>query len=301
MSLPIREGAYHIMLDLHTHGAMSEGRLGRAELIEGAVGAGLTAIALTDHASIAGLEEFLAAAAGHPELCAIPGIEFSCCLEKGDHCHMVGLFVDGGCPRLREACEQYVRWRDERNAEMVRRLNGMGYALTLEEVLACRSVPGVVGRPHIAAALVERGYVRTQREAFDTLIGRGRPAYVPRFVLPARECLDTIHAAGGLAIWAHPMTRDNMTVAKCERIILELAQHRLDGIEAHYSEHSPIQVRNVLTLARKHGLLVSGGSDFHGKTRPGIRLGVGYGGLHVPDALLDEMSKESSKYASPPN
>lgn len=301
MSLPIREGAYHIMLDLHTHSTMSDGTLRPAELIEEAVRAGLTAIALTDHDSIAGLEEFLAAAAGHPELCAIPGIEFSCCLEKGDHCHMVGLFVDGGCPRLRGACEQYVRWRDERNAEMVRRLNGMGYALTLEEVLACRSVPGVVGRPHIAAALVERGYVRTQREAFDTLIGRGRPAYVPRFVLPARECLDTIHAAGGLAIWAHPMTRDNMTVAKCERIILELAQHRLDGIEAHYSEHSPTQVRNVLTLARKHGLLVSGGSDFHGQNRPGIRLGVGYGGLHVPDALLDEMRKESTKYASHTN
>ena len=97
------------------------------------------------------------------------------------------------------------------------------------------------------------------------------------------------------------MTRDNMTVAKCERIILELAQHRLDGIEAHYSEHSPTPVRNVLTLARKHGLLVSGGSDFHGQNRPGIRLGVGYGGLHVPDALLDEMRKESTKYASHTN
>ena len=301
MSLPIRWGAYHIVLDLHTHSTMSDGTLRPAELIEEAVRAGLTAIALTDHDSIAGLEEFLAAAAGHPELCAIPGIEFSCCLEKGDHCHMVGLFVDGGCPRLRGACEEYVRWRAERNAEMVRRLNGVGYAPTLQAELACRSVPGVVGRPHIAAALVQRGYVRTQRKEFDTLIGRGRPAYVPRFVLPARECLDTIHAAGGLAIWAHPMTRDNMTVAKCERIILELAQHRLDGIEAHYSEHSPTQVRNVLTLARKHGLLVSGGSDFHGQNRPGIRLGVGYGGLHVPDALLDEMRKESTKYASHTN
>lgn len=277
------------MIDLHTHSTASDGTCTPSELVAAAVKNQLKAIALTDHDTIAGIREFLAAAASHPELTAIAGVEFSCRMSSGDHCHMVGLFIDPENARLQETCVQYCQWRDERNANIIRLLNEAGYPITMDDVLAERSVPGVIGRPHVAAALLAHGHVSSMRAAFEQLLGRGRPAFTPRKVLPAATCLETIHAAGGLAFWAHPMTRDNMTVAKCERYILELKEFGLDGIEAYYADHTMTQTRNVLTLARRHGLLVSGGSDFHGANHQGVALGSGYGHLHVPNELLDEI------------
>ena len=275
------------MIDLHCHSTASDGTLSPSELVRLALTVPLTALALTDHDTVGGLPEFLAAAKDVPNLECIPGIEFSCQLEKGDTCHIVGLYIDSACGELQEACQQYVIWREERNQLILEKLNGLGYHIEMSDLeKVSLEGEGVIGRPHIAAALVAKGYFSKNKKAFDELIGRGRPAYVSRQVLPAARCLDAIHAAGGLAIWAHPMTSASMTYNKCERNILELKQSGLDGIEAYYTEHTALQTKNVIAIAEKHGLLVSGGADFHGANQPSIHLGTGYGRLAVPDALL---------------
>ena len=275
------------MIDLHCHSTASDGTLSPKELVQLAGTVPLTALALTDHDTVDGLPEFLAAAKDAPKIECIPGIEFSCQLESGDTCHIVGLYIDGACGELQEACKQYIIWREERNQMVLAKLNELGYHIKMEDLENARvEGEGVIGRPHIAAALVAKGYFKKNKKAFDGLIGRGRPAYVPRKVLPAPRCLKAIHAAGGLAIWAHPMTSASMTYSKCERIIGELKASGLDGIEAYYTEHNELQTKNVIEIAKKLGLLVSGGADFHGENQPSIHLGTGYGGLRIPDSLL---------------
>ena len=154
----------------------------------------------------------------------------------------------------------------------------------------------IVGRPHIAEEMVNLGYCKTIRDAFQRFISRGRQAYCEREVPDGPTCLQAIHDAGGLAVWAHPMTSSNRTQTKCLAIATELCQSGLDGIEAYYSEHSQTQQENVLRIAAKLNLAVSGGSDFHGEHIPEIKLGVGYGGLRVPDALLEELDRRVETY-----
>lgn len=289
------------MIDLHCHSTASDGTLNPRELVQLAQTVPLTALALTDHDTVNGLPEFLEAAKSAPQLECIPGIEFSCHLESGDTCHIVGLYIDGTCAELQAACQQYCIWREERNQQILEKLNSLGYHIEKEDLEKVKiEGEGVIGRPHIAAALVAKGYFRKNEKAFEELIGRGKPAYVSRQVLPTSRCLGAIHAAGGLAIWAHPMTSNSMTYNKCERIIEELKASGLDGIEAYYTEHNELQTKNVIEIAKKHGLLVSGGADFHGANQPSIHLGTGYGGMRIPDSLLPPIkaARERSTSAS---
>ncbi len=280
------------MIDLHCHSTASDGTLSPTELIELATTVPLTALALTDHDTVNGLPEFLSAAKNVSNLECIPGIEFSCQLEKGDTCHIVGLYIDGSCGELQEACHTTIAWRDERNQKMLAKLNELGYHIDMEDLLNAKvdsedmEGEGVIGRPHFAAALIAKGYFSKNEQVFDKLIGRGRPAFFQREVLSAPLCFQAIHAAGGLAIWAHPMTSASMTYSKCERFIQEMKSAGLDGIEAYYTEHTELQTKNVIEIAQKHGLLVSGGADFHGKNQAKIHLGTGHGQMSIPDSLL---------------
>ena len=158
-------------------------------------------------------------------------------------------------------------------------------AITLEEAQG-HAGGGVLGRPHIALALVAHGYAHDIQNAFDRYLATGKPGYVRRQVPTPAEAIAAIHADGGVAIWAHPFTRGNYTVAQTRRVAVELKDLGLDGIEAYYPLHTPTQTRNVLKIAAEIGLLVSGGSDFHGIRFRNVELGIGYGKLCVPDALL---------------
>ncbi len=283
------------MLDLHCHSTASDGTVPPEELPAMARQVGLKALALTDHDTVSGVEAFLNAAKDVPDVRCIPGIELACRLECGEHCHIVGLFIDHRSDALLHLCDQIVAWREERNINMLEKLSELGMPIDYE-TLQKRHEGTVVGRPHIAEEMTKLGYCKTIRDAFQQFISRGRPAYCEREVPDGWTCLKAIHDAGGLAIWAHPMTSSSRTQSKCFAIATELRDFGLDGIEAYYSEHSPTQQDTVLRIAAKLNLVVSGGSDFHGDHIPEIKLGIGYGGLRVPDNLLEELDRRVEKY-----
>jgi predicted metal-dependent phosphoesterase TrpH len=238
------------MIDLHCHSTASDGTVSPEELPLLARKAGLTALALTDHDTVNGVEAFLNAAKNVPDVRCISGIELACRLESGEHCHIVGLFIDHRNDALLHLCDQIVIWREERNRGMLEKLSELGMPIDYD-TLQKRHEGTIVGRPHIAEAMVNHGYCKTMRDAFQHYISRGRPAYCEREVPDGWTCLQAIHEAGGLAIWAHPMTSSSRTQSKCFTIATELREFGLDGIEAYYSEHSPTQQDTILRLATK--------------------------------------------------
>ena len=282
------------MLDLHCHSTASDGTVPPSELPAMARKIGLKALALTDHDTIDGVEMFMTAAEAVPELRCIPGIELACRLENGYHCHIVGLFVDWKNEALQQLCKQILIWRKERNINILKKLADLGMPLDFETLKAQAGGIGddVVGRPHIAAALVRGGYCKKEKDAFEKYIGRGRPAYCMREVADVPMSIRAIHDAGGLAILAHPFTSfDN---SKVEAVAVELQKSGLDGMEAYYSEYSITQQNTAIQIAGKLGLALSGGSDFHGAHHQNIMMGTGYGGLCVPDKLLVELDRRHS-------
>ncbi len=261
---------------------------------------GIHAIALTDHDTVAGLELFQEAAKEFPQLECIPGIELAGVVECGEHLHIVGLFVDRKGSALLELAKEQELARKERNEKILEKLTKLGKPLTLEEVIAMVPPGTVIGRPHIANAMVAHKYCYTAKYAFERYIGRGKTAYVGRQLPPVSRCIQAIHDAGGLAIWAHPMTANSMTLSKCHRRIEEMMPYGLDGIEAYYPEHTQVRTGHVLNLAKEFGLLVSGGTDFHGRNMPNISIGYGYGGhYHVPDSLLIPMRERLAASGTP--
>lgn len=271
-------------VDLHCHSTHSDGTLAPAELIRLAAELGLAAVALTDHDTVAGLPDFLAAPAPAP-LKRLGGVELSC-EDEGRRIHVVGLGIRSEDGELQAMLGQVREWRRRRNREMAARLVELGLLADSPDLARLIEQVEVLGRPHLAAALVARGTCRTMREAFSRFLGRGRPAYVPRQVSPLGEALRVVRGAGGVAIWAHPLTMGSLTVAKFQRLAEDYAGRGLDGVEAYYSEFNAHQSRTVERVAAETGLLLSGGSDFHGEHIPEIALGTGRGTLRVPAAVL---------------
>ena len=275
------------MIDLHCHSTASDGSAAPAELLKLAAEKKLRALALTDHDTIGGLEEFMRAAAEYPQIEAIPGIELAACddINPNHSFHIVGLYLGGKDDTLQELLRDVIRWRHERNLAIVDRLRCAGVPITLEMVQECAG-DGVIGRPHIALALIKCGYAFDVQNAFDRWIATGKPGYVRRRLPTPAEAIAAIHSMGGVAIWAHPFTRGNFTVTRIRQFAVELKDIGLDGIEAYYVLHTPVQQRNVCEIARDTGLMLSGGSDYHGTRFKRLDLGTGYGRLCVPDALL---------------
>ena len=275
------------MIDLHCHSTASDGSLSPTQLLQAGQRLGLKALALTDHDTLAGLAEFNQAAR-NMVIEAIPGIELAACEEndRNRSYHIVGLYLTGDDMRMRALLEDVIRWRQERNEQIIQRLNELGYEVTLMDAIA-QSGGDVIGRPHIASALVAKGYLSDVQKGFERLLASGKPAYIRRQVPTPASAISAIHSMGGLAIWAHPFTRGHFTNLQMRRIALELKDVGLDGIEAYYSLHTPTQTRTALKIAKEFGLLVSGGSDYHGSRFKRVELGVGYGNLAVPDELLE--------------
>lgn len=269
---------------------MSDGSAAPAELIALAEREKLAGIALTDHDTVAGLAPAAAEAEQYPELTFVPGVEVSAAF-KGGTMHILGLCLDVASAALEELGRALREAREQRNPKMIKKLQKQGVAIDLDEVIAearAEDLPAdqrVVGRAHMAAVMVRNGSVRSIREAFQKYLSPGCAAYVDKERLKPAEVIDAIHAAGGQAILAHPVQLRCQNHAQYERIIRNLHHHGLDGIEAYHSDHFDRETRYFLDLAKRLGLAVTGGSDFHGAIKPTVTLGH----PRVPVQFLHEL------------
>lgn len=272
------------MIDLHIHSTASDGTLSPGQLAVACAEAGISGAALTDHDTVAGLPEFLSACA-EVGVEGIPGVELSASWYGGS-LHILGLAIDASCGALIDLLHEVQLNRGRRNAGMAARLAEAGVAVSTEE-LAREAGGEVVGRPHFASILVRKGVCRNRREAFERWLGNNCPCYIRRFLPLPKRVIAVIHEAGGKAIVAHPFGSPQGTApSRVRKIVRQLVGQGLDGIEAYYSDHSPLETQQALALAEEFGLLITGGSDFHGATMPGIELGRGRGELKIPDCLL---------------
>ncbi len=282
------------MIDLHVHSTASDGSCSPTQLLELAAGAGLGALALTDHDTVDGIPEFLANAPRFPQLEAIPGVELSC-LFSNREIHIVGLFIDHTNETLTAFLEEMRRKRQERNELIRLKLNHLGYPLTWEHpALAAGGDTASVGRPHFARALMEDYGFPSMQSVFDKLLKRGCPAYVQRTLPDPVKVFDAIHAAGGVTVWAHPVYRERNERAWVRRIMKRFAPLGLDAAEAYYALFGPTETQLVTELATEFGLALSGGSDFHGDNTPNLQIGSGAGKLRVPDELLAGLKARKS-------
>lgn len=244
-------------VDLHIHSTASDGVLTPSAVVEAARAGGLDIIAVADHDTAAGVQEAVEAAGGTPSV--IPAIELSTTHGNAE-LHILGYHVDSTCSELREHARVASEARLERVQEMLRKLRGLGVALTLEQVIAAAEGGSrALGRPHVARALLTAGHVRTVDEAFSRWLADERPAFVPTELLTPRQAIRLIHAAGGAAIWAHPPFH------LLERDIERFAASGLDGIECYRPRTGPTELARLQRTAAAYGLLVSGGSDWHGE------------------------------------
>jgi predicted metal-dependent phosphoesterase TrpH len=273
------------VIDLHVHSVYSDGTNTPAELVAMAEERGLAALALTDHDSVGGIPRFLAAA--EPAAVeAVPGIELSAECERGTM-HILGYFIDHACRTLLDKIEKVRQGRDVRNIEILKKLNKLGYILLWSDVEK-HAGKDVVGRPHFAEALVTRGHVKSKKAAFDLLLAKGRPGYVERYRYTARECIELIRQAGGVSVLAHPATI-YLPDEALRALVVDLKDHGLNGIEAHYAEHHPENIRKFTAWAGELDLICTGGTDYHGANTPDLKIGTGFGQLRVPDEALVQL------------
>ncbi|MBO8167676.1 MAG: PHP domain-containing protein [Thermoanaerobacteraceae bacterium] len=268
----------YMAVDLHTHTTASDGALSPKQLVAKAINCGLEGIAITDHDTIGGVEEALAAARGKSFI-VIPGIEFSTDWND-EEVHVLGYFIDYRNSRLLQLLEKLEESRWRRGQKMVRKLNNAGLTVDWNQV-AAMAENGVVGRPHVAQVLVEAGYVSSIAEAFEKYLGKGRPGYVPRFKLTPRDAVREVKNAGGIPVLAHP------GLLKRQEKLTEVLTWGFAGIEVYYPEHSKEQTKYFNKLAEQHNLIATGGSDYHGETREKNFLGAATVAKEVVQKLLD--------------
>jgi len=272
-------------VDLHTHSTYSDGTVSPSSVVEQAVAAGLTVVALTDHDGFEGLAEAARTADGR--IGFVPGVELSVDWE-GRAMHLLAYWVEDGSGPLQDALAEVRDSRRTRNIEIVDALRAMGIDITLGEVLE-ESGPGVVGRPHIAEVLRRHGVVETIAEAFDVYLASGRPAYRPRLRLTAPQAVTLARASGGVTSVAHPHTVA-ASAAEYRSVLEGVTALGVDGIECHYVEYPPDLRRTLAAWAEELGAIPTGGSDYHGTYKPGIEVGTGRGDLIVPDEVVERLA-----------
>jgi predicted metal-dependent phosphoesterase TrpH len=278
-------------LDLHLHTTHSDGSCTPTEVVNMARHAGVTALAITDHDIMTGVTEAMTAG----QQCGIeiiPGVEISS-FTGNSELHVLGYFLDQQDPDLLARLKTLRDGRHRRNPQIIERLQTLGIDITYDEVRALAGSDSV-GRPHIARALMDKRVVTSAKEAFDRFLAEGKPAYVPRELPSPAEAISWIKAARGLAVLAHP-TWVKVAEQSLVDLVRQLKADGLDGVEVYYSTHAARQTREYLSLAQQLGLLVTGGSDFHGLTKPDIEVGIGKGTLHIPTSLLPKMKEAAGR------
>jgi len=276
------------LIDLHSHTYESDGSCSPSELIEEAVRAQVDILGITDHDTFTGYDQALPAGR-HAGVELVCGIELSTKLH-GRAVHLLGYFLNqDGLSPFRDWVLELQASRRERNVRLVARLRELGFDINLEEVEARGR--GMTGRPHFAQVMVAKGYVRDLRQAFDDYLDESAIAYVYRQEPQFNEGVERIRNAGGIASLAHPVRVNG----DLPTLMPELCGWGLNALEAYHSDHSPADTQLYLELARKYGLLVTGGSDFHGAVKPGVKLGSGCdGNLQIPHDLLERLKSGSA-------
>ena len=261
-------------VDLHLHSSRSDGKLSPAGLIHLCSASGLKIVALTDHDSTEGVEEAQEAATRIGDIEVISGVELSCDTTLGE-VHILGLFVDVEAEDLQEFLECTRRGRRARGRQIVERLAASGVNLSFERVLEIAD-GGAVGRPHVARAMVEAGYVGDIKEAFDRFLGKGGAGYVARSRLTPVGAVEVLVRNRALPVLAHPLESavksGRREICRLEKVVSELASAGLAGLEVYYGDYTPVQVRRLELIAQRFGLIPCGGSDYHKTDTPGEPL-----------------------------
>lgn len=274
-------------IDLHLHSTFSDGTCSPTEIVQLAQKANLSAIALTDHDTTDGLDEFMSAGKKYG-VETIPGIEISAQYDH-EEVHIVGLFIDYTNPNLQNTIYGIQNHRIDRNGMMIEKLQSLGFSVTMDD-LETVAQGEIITRAHFAKLLLQKGYVSSLSEAFDLYLSQGKPGYIQRKTLSPKETIQLIEKAGGIAVMAHP-TLYNLTKECLETLIQELISYGLKGIEAEYVLYSEEEEAYIKSFADQYHLLYSGGSDFHGENKRDIKIGIGKGNLQIPYSYLVKMKK----------
>ena len=267
-------------IDLHIHTTVSDERFTPEEIVRKAAGLGLSVIAIADHDSVDGIAPALLAAQAFPQLRVIPNVEISTDNPEGE-VHILGYFIDYANEELKASLARFRNSRQTRAQRMVARLADFGVHIEWQRVKEIAGA-GSIGRPHIAQAMLEKGYIVALREAFDRYIGYGKPAYVEREKMTPVEAVELILRTGGLPALAHPLTIDNH-----EAMIAKLKAAGLVAIEAYYYGYSALEIRGLLNLAEKYRLIPTGGSDYHGLDESDESA---LGGIDMPAESVEQLA-----------
>jgi predicted metal-dependent phosphoesterase TrpH len=272
------------VIDLHTHSTVSDGTDDPRRIAELAAAAGCSSVALTDHDRQDGIRA-AADRAGDLGVELIPGVEISC--EHRGTMHLLVYFLEPGPGPLQDELVRLQEARDNRNRRMADRLASLGLPVTYDEIQTEAGGMGA-GRPHIANILVRKGVVGSIQEAFDVWLAKGRPAYVDKERMEPKDAVGLAIKSGAVPVLAHPLSLD-LSPADTEDTVAELASFGLAGLEAIYGRYSPEDRIAIAGIASRHGLAITGGSDYHGTYKPDLQVGVGRGDLQVPDEILDKL------------
>lgn len=270
-------------IDLHTHSLCSDGAQTPADVVKTAAAAGLSAIALSDHDCITGVQEAMdtGKALGVE---VIPAVELSA--QSDTELHILGYFIDIHNKRLQDAMAYALQVRDERQEETCRKLNEQGFQITMEEARAEAHGNPVLCRAHFAQIMVRKGYAESVKDAFAKYLSVGCYAYSNRQALTATEAVSLIREAGGIAVAAH-LHLIKMPDDQLKEYLKSLIPYGLDGVEGYYTDYTPDMQERYQGMAKELGLVISGGTDYHGANKPHIAIGKGKGNLEIPYSVLD--------------
>ena len=276
-------------IDLHLHSTVSDGKFSPAAIVRKSVEEGVTVIALADHDSVDGIAPALAAAKAFPGLTIIPCVEISTDVPKGE-VHILGYFIDYTNRKLQATLEKMRHSRRERADGMVTKLGKLGIHIEWQRVQEIAG-SGSIGRPHIAQAMLEKGYINSIKEAFTKYISRNGPAYVERKKMMPEEAVKLLLRTNGLPVLSHPLT-----IHDSEAMVVDLKTAGLIGIEAYYNNYTAGEISQLVSLADKHGLITTGGSDYHGLDNSTETM---IGGVDVPIESVERLialAKQSTRH-----
>jgi predicted metal-dependent phosphoesterase TrpH len=274
-----------VKADLHLHTTASDGRLEPAEIVRLAISVGLDVIAITDHDTIDGVVPALEAASAANSLKVIPGVEINTDVARGE-VHVLGYFIDYTDRKLAATLQKLRESRLERARKMVAKLADLGMKIDWQRVNELAQ-GGTVGRPHISQALLEKGYVRSEKEAFDKYIGHNGPAYVERYKLLPDEVVKLILEADGLPVLAHPAD-----IADLDELVPRLKAVGLVGLEVYYRDYDSKTIGGLAEMAEQYGLIPTGGTDYHA-FNDGLEVGIG--GMLSPARSVEQLFAMASK------
>jgi len=285
------EFSRHVSIDLHIHTTASDGTFTPEQVVSHAHQLKLKAIAITDHDTVAGSKEALRSGVPH-SLGFLTGVEISSApppsYPGSGSFHLLGYSIRLDDPNLNRTLEKLQQARKNRNPAIINRLNKLGISITLDQVRK-EAGEGQLGRPHIAQLMVKKGVVASIDEAFDQFLGTGKPAYVDKQRVECFKAIEIILDAGGVPVLAHPGLLDYKTEDQLDELVGKLKKAGIQGMEVYYSGHTQDQTCLYAELAQRHGLLMTGGSDFHGAIQPDIEMGSGQGDLIVPYELFEKL------------